>query len=211
MSSATPENPYGLCNFDPAADCSGCPINGRLFCHYKPRDTVRFLLLFLIGILPGMVGLVRRRQWRFIATWSAVFYFFLQVPENLILCSHCPYYAQGGRSTLLCHANPGLFKLWKFNPRPMAWWEKSAFLGSLAVLLGLPVAVNLRGGENMAAAGGVLGAGAWVWGMQRFVCSECPNFSCPLNRAPRDVAAFYLQHNPVFARAWGLPDKEQRS
>ena len=34
-------------------------------------------------------------------------------------CSHCPYWAEEG-NVLHCHANYGVFKIWKFNPKPMS-------------------------------------------------------------------------------------------
>lgn len=128
------------------------------------------------------------------------------MPENLILCSHCPYYAEGGRHTLRCHANIGLLKLWKFDPRPMNSVEKGGFLGAVGGLLAVPIIANWQGGETLAATGGLLSSAAWSLLMRRFVCSECPNFSCPLNTVPEATRRAYLLRNPIFAEAWGLTE-----
>ena len=111
MAQKSPANPYGVCNFDPDADCESCLVNTRLFCHFDIKDVWRFLALFLIPIVAIWIGPVLRGEWGLLVAWIAVGFFFLQVPENYILCRHCPYYAQGERRTLLCHANAGLLKL----------------------------------------------------------------------------------------------------
>ncbi|MBN1964794.1 MAG: hypothetical protein JW910_09115 [Anaerolineae bacterium] len=197
-----PANPYNLCNFNPAADCTHCPVNGKVFCHFKPRDAVRFIALFFGAFLPSAYGFVHSGNWGLIVFWFAVFFVFLQVPENLILCSHCPYYAQGERRTLLCHANAGLLKLWPFNPAPMARWEQAGFLLGVGLALGGPVALNFWLGEPAAALLGLAGGIGWALVMRRYVCSECPNFSCPLNTVPREIVDAYLLRNRVFAEAW---------
>lgn len=199
----TAGNPYGLCNFDPEADCAACPVHTRLFCHFALRDVGRFVGLFLPPLLALLSGLALRGQWAAIGVWFVALFLFLQVPENTILCRHCPYYAQGGRRTLLCHANAGLLKLWKFTPRPMARWEKAAFLGALGAFAAAPIGYSLWAGEILAGVAGMVGAGGWVWAMQRYVCRRCPNFSCPLNTVPEDIRAAYLRRNPVLAETWG--------
>lgn len=198
-------NPYSLCNFASEADCEHCPVNHHVFCHFKPRHVVRFLLIILPLFVINAAGLVRQRAWGHLTGWLIGLVFFLQVPENLILCSHCPYYAEGGR-TLRCHANIGLLKLWSFNPRPMSGREKTGFLGGAAGLFLYPVVMNAQFAEWKAAAGGLASGVWWVWAMRRFVCRECPNFSCPLNTVAPEIRLAYLRRNPVFARAWGIEE-----
>lgn len=203
MTTESIRNPYSLCNFETAADCEHCPVNHRVFCHFETRHVLRFLLIILPVFAANAIGLVRQRAWGHLAGWIAGLIFFLQVPENLILCSHCPYYAEGGRATLRCHANAGLLKLWPFNPRPMNTIEKAGFLGGATGIFLYPVVINARAAEWAAAAGGILATGGWFWAMRRFVCKECPNFSCPLNTVPEEIRLAYLRRNPVFAKAWG--------
>jgi hypothetical protein len=204
MSQATPANPYGLCNYDRPAACQDCPVNGRVFCQFERRHVLRFALLMLPVFLANGAGFVRHGAWKQLLLWIGTLFFFLQVPENLILCSHCPYYAQGGRRTLLCHVNAGLLKLWPFNPRPMTSTESAAFMGGLLAIFGYPIAANTLNREWLAAFGGLVGAVTWGLLMRRFVCSECPNFSCPLNTVPDAVQLAYLRRNPVYAAAWGI-------
>jgi hypothetical protein len=37
----------------------------------------------------------------------------------------------------------------------------------------------------------------------KYTCSKCVNFSCLLNRVPKEVVHEYLKHNPVIRKAWG--------
>lgn len=200
----TPTNPYGLCNFEPTSNCATCPVNGQVFCHFERPHVLRFFIIILPVFAINAAGLIRQRQWRQLALWIGGLFFFLQVPENLILCSHCPYYAQGERRTLLCHANAGLLKLWPFNPAPMSRVEQTIFLVGALAALGYPAVINLNNGERAASAGGLLALGGWFWAMRRFVCKECPNFSCPLNTVPASIQQVYLRRNPAYAQAWGL-------
>jgi hypothetical protein len=203
-------NSYGICNFDPESDCANCPVNERLFCHYDIRNTLRFLAFILPVFVAHFVGLARSHSWKFLWAWVGAFLFFLQVPENFILCRHCPYYAEGPYRTLRCYANFGLLKLWKYTPRPMARWEKTSFLGALLVLGGAPVLVNVKNGQKLAAIGGVVSTVGWVWAMRRSVCVECPNFSCPLNVVPQDIRQAYFERNPRLAEGWGIATDQSR-
>lgn len=204
MSANTNLNPYDLCNFKADADCEHCPVNHKVFCHFEGRHVLRFMLIILPLFVVNAIGLVRQRAWGHLVGWFAGLFFFLQVPENLILCSHCPYYAEGGRATLLCHANAGLLKLWPFNPKPMSTLEQAGFLGGVGAIFTYPIIINAQRGEWLPAAGGAVAAGGWIWAMRRFVCKECPNFSCPLNTVPKEVQLAYLRRNPIFAEAWGV-------
>jgi hypothetical protein len=33
-------------------------------------------------------------------------------------------------------------------------------------------------------------------------CTRCANFSCPLNRVPKDIVDAYLTQSPVMRQAW---------
>jgi hypothetical protein len=64
--------------------------------------------------------------------WFVLAIFFCYL-EALVLCRHCPHYAEKG-FWLRCHANWGLPKIPKMNPRPMNSFEKVTWLLYVAVL-----------------------------------------------------------------------------
>lgn len=37
---------------------------------------------------------------------------------------------------------------------------------------------------------------------QKYTCSKCINFSCLLNRVPKEVVDEYLKRNPIMRKAW---------
>ncbi|MFX0095154.1 MAG: hypothetical protein ACFFBD_25695, partial [Candidatus Hodarchaeota archaeon] len=39
-------------------------------------------------------------------------------------------------------------------------------------------------------------------GLRRNVCPKCVNFSCPLNKVPKEIVDAYLKRNPVMKEAW---------
>lgn len=40
------------------------------------------------------------------------------------------------------------------------------------------------------------------WTLQKYTCSKCINFSCLLNRVPKEVVDEYLKRNPIMRKAW---------
>jgi len=48
----------------------------------------------------------------------------------------------------------------------------------------------------------VMAALFWVLIMFYAFCSQCVNFSCPLNIVPKSMVDEYLKRNPVMRDAW---------
>jgi hypothetical protein len=42
----------------------------------------------------------------------------------------------------------------------------------------------------------------FFWTLRRYTCSQCVNFSCPLNSVPKEIVDAYLGRNPVMWQAW---------
>jgi hypothetical protein len=211
------------CTWEDEAQCAGCYNKGNLNCRWKASD----LLLFIASVLPAMlgvlagaiiIGLTQAAWWPMIA-YILFFPVVLGIAEMRFLCSHCPYYAQEGR-ILHCLANHGTPKLWRYHPEPMNKVEKDLLL-LLAVLflLLIPGAVcgydiwyfAANGAQyGIAALAAAISLAAVVYAslfafcvvMVKNVCSNCVNFSCPINRVDKKRVDAYLMKNPVMRKAW---------
>lgn len=194
-------NPHDLCTWKEQSECSDCTIRGRVKCRHSWSDLIGFVLLTMTGFLPAGMGMYVAGYGWWIVAWVAFALFFFNVWETKILCSHCPYYAREGK-TLVCLANHGCLKLWEYNPAPLSRFEKAQFLFAAAVLVGWPFPFLVIGGQWMLLTLALVGMAASVVNMQRNVCSQCVNFSCPANRVSKGVVDSYLVRNPVMLDAW---------
>jgi hypothetical protein len=126
---------------------------------------------------------------------------FFEVWEIRILCRHCPYYAERGR-TLHCIANYGSLKAWPYRPAPMNRSEKAQLWVGFAILGGYPFPFLVLGGQVLWAIVALWGLVMFFWALREYTCSQCVNFSCPLNSVPREIVDAYLARNPVMRAAW---------
>jgi hypothetical protein len=208
------------CTVRDDADCGACEIRPALHCRWDknilksfiavacPTFVATLIILVLIWILTG--------QW-----WPVAAYFLLVSAyfgyEIRFLCSHCPFYAGGGR-TLRCLGNNGAPKVWAYSPAPMTGGEKLLMLGLVAtfyiivpsiagiVLLWLAWSGGM-GSFALAATAGVFimalcGSAVFFQIMKTFYCSMCVNFSCPLNTVEKRVVDDYLSKNDAMREAW---------
>ncbi len=183
------------------AGCSDCSIKDSVECQFQRRSLIRFAVLFLFCATPAFMGVILAGFGWFLIGWALYIVFFLQIWENRILCSHCPYYAEEGRS-LRCHANYGLLKIWKFNPGPMSRWEKLQFMLGIIIFVTYPLPFMAVGGQYSFFLLSSLGILVFFAGLRLKSCIRCVNFSCPLNRVPKEVVDTFLRLNPVMRRAW---------
>jgi len=166
----------------------------------------------------ALVGVVTGAWWPLIVFAAVCIAFFGLGIETRILCSHCPYYAEEGR-TLHCLALHGSPKLWRYRPEPMNRVEKTTLLSFFSFLLLFPVIVEAYGIWFISAHYGqsgliallgmigitlanIMGVMQWILIMMYAFCSRCVNFSCPLNRVPKSTVDAYLEKNPVMKEAW---------
>lgn len=194
-------NPYDICTWRPISECAGCPLGERLKCRFDKADLFHFMALFGGFAFPAVIGIVLGGYGRWLLGWAAFCLIFFELWEIRILCSHCPYYAEAGR-TLHCIANYGSLKLWRYHPEPISRAEKLQLWIGFAILFGYPFLFLLLGGQwafaFLAFWGGVL----FFWTLRRYTCSQCVNFSCPLNTVPQEVVDEYLRRNPTMREAW---------
>ncbi len=182
-------------------DCLSCSLVGQLMCSYEPRYLLLFLAGFLFVLIPAVFGIIRAGFALMLIPWLIFAVFFLQVWENRILCSHCPYYATEGR-ILRCHANYGLLKLWKYNPAPMSRSEQIQVLIGIVIMVGFPLPLLFLGQQYILCVVTILGIIIFAGVLIGKLCPKCLNFSCPLNRVPKDKVDAFLRRNPNMKKAW---------
>jgi hypothetical protein len=103
---------------------------------------------------------------------------------------------------LHCHANFGVYKLWKYQPGPMSRGEKIQFLVGALILLSYPFPFLLLAQEYLLVLIGLTTAISGIFILRKNVCSRCINFSCPLNAVPKLLVDAYLRRNPRIQAAW---------
>lgn len=148
-----------------------------------------------------IAGVIRAGYGRYLLLWLVYSLFFFFIWEARVLCRHCPYWAEAG-SILHCHANYGVFKIWKYQPAPMSKWEKIQFVIGAVFFLGFPFPFLLLGQEYLLAFIGVSAATSGIFILRKNVCTRCINFSCPINAASKQLVDIYLKHNPDIQTVW---------
>ncbi|MDK2981101.1 MAG: hypothetical protein PWQ55_1448 [Chloroflexota bacterium] len=181
--------------------CAGCATHNRLMCRYTNRDLLNFFTIVFPYALAVIVGAILGGYGRYLFLWLAYSLFFFFVWEARVLCRHCPYWA-GSDRILECHANSGVFKIWKFDPAPMSASEKKQFIAGALLWLVFPFPLLLLGGQNWLAFIGFCSAACGVLLLRYNVCSRCVNLSCPLNNVPKELVDAYLEINPTMKKAW---------
>lgn len=189
------------CTLRSPSVCAGCELADSLMCRFEVKDLARFLIAFLpLGIIV-VIGMIRAGYAIYLLGWAAYWLFFFFIWEARVLCRHCPYWAEESR-TLHCHANYGVIKVWKHDPRPMNTAEKFQFLIGALILMGYPFIFLLLGGEYLLAGVGIIGASAFVVYLKNRACTRCIHFSCPLNSVPKNIVDGYLLKNRIMLEAW---------
>ena len=190
------------CTWKPISECEDCPIQDELMCRFETRDLVKFLLRFLPFGIAVIWGTIHAGYGRYLLLWLAYSLFFFFVWEARVLCRHCPMWAEEGR-ILHCHANHGVYKIWKYEPGPMSWWEQiQFFLGALLWII-FPFLFLVLGQEFLLGGISLVTGFAGLYGLRRSACGRCINFSCPINTVPKEYVDSYLERNPEIRAAWG--------
>jgi hypothetical protein len=157
--------------------------------------------MFSVFAIPAVIGVITAGYGWFLLGWTAFLLFFFEVWEIRILCSHCPFYAEESL-TLHCIANYGSLKLWKYRPEPMNLWEKIQLLTGFSILGGYPFPFIIAGRQWLWLVVALWGLVMFFWTLRKNTCSQCVNFSCPLNTVPHEIVCAYLKRNPTMYNAW---------
>ena len=199
------KNPHCICTWEDEENCMDCNLKGRLHCHLDKKYTIIFMIPFLIGFVPAFVGLILLNfplNLISILIWIAYITFFFLVWEPPILCAHCPFYAEGDTKMLKCSINYGFFKTSKFKPGPTNLWEKIQFIIGANIIFLIPIVFLIVGQKWVFLGLCVFGVVLWYITLQWKICTDCINFSCILNRVPKEIRDEFLKKNPVMYKAW---------
>ena len=192
------EKPIQTCQADA---CDDCAVNHSIHCHFKLKDLVHFLLISLPPFLLGGVGIYNQSV-SLLVFWILIVIAFFGFVEIRVMCSHCPHYAEAGAS-LKCWANYGAPKLWKYRPGPMSELEKIIFFSGFVIVWGSPLVVLVLSGQwFLLLVYGMTTAGFFMT-LINFLCTQCMNFACPLNRVAEDTRRVFFKQNPMVGKAWG--------
>jgi hypothetical protein len=198
-----PQRPLTTCT---AKSCAGCPVSNEVHCHFHGGDLVAFMAAFLPGLIVAGVGIARVSPWGLIPL-ALLFLAYFGLVEIRVMCSHCPHYAEPGKS-LQCWANYGSPRLWKYRPGPMSFTEKVVFEGGLVVVLGYPLVFLLASLQWLLLVIYLLSITSFFVTLRHSYCSQCMNFACPLNTVGEEVRAEFFKRNPIVARAWQAQSME---
>ena len=185
-----------------APECADCSIADSIHCHFGLPDLVHFYLISLPVFLVGGAGILAVGLLPLLV-WIVIIVGFFNIVEIRVMCSHCPHYAEEGR-TLRCWANYGSPKIWKYRPGPMSFMEKFVLIAGLVVVFGYPLVFFITGGTWYLMGLYLLLVAGFYISIQRSFCSRCMNLACPLNGVPDPVRRAFLKRNPVVGRAWGV-------
>lgn len=217
------KNPHNICTVNENSACASCGIKGELACKWDKNILSGFYAISLPAAIMVYLGIVFSSfitgAWWPLIAYIVYFLVMFNVFEIRFLCSHCPYYAEAG-NVLHCLANHGSFKFWRYHPEPLNKFEQFmmyVLLGTIFFIF--PLAITSYGLWTVATqyasfgllpllglAGLSIGMLAtslsFVSSLKRFYCTQCVNFSCPLNTVSKPVVDAYLKRNPVMREAW---------
>ena len=216
-------NNNGNCTIDVKSACDACRINGKLACKFDRKTLQGFMAIGFPPVILALFGLALTGSitghWWLLIVYAVFTFGMLGAVEMFFLCRHCPYYAASG-NTIVCIGNYGSLKLLPYNPAPMNRFERFCMRAFVALaFFVLPLAGNgyglftlLSGSYDSAAViamtgiilGCILSSVTFVVSLKTWFCTKCVNFSCPLNRVPKETVDEYLNMNQVMKDAWEI-------
>lgn len=180
--------------------CVGCPLEGKLLCRHLPRGLLDFGLLAVGFLVPFVAGMIIGGHWLALGVWLLLAAVFFGYVEALVLCRHCPQYAEE-RFVLRCGADHGLASVSGFSPGPLTRGEEIVFLSYVGVL-GLYYAPFLLMSQQwLLLFVASLALATWCWMLVRTRCTRCCHIFCPVNRVPEELREELFDHCPTLARA----------
>jgi hypothetical protein len=199
MSFLDPAKPLATCSSE---NCDNCPAGEHVHCHFRPKELFHFLTIAMPAFLVGGAAVLHSGGW-WLGVWLALIFGYFGFLEIRVMCSHCPHYAEEGKS-LQCWANHGSPKLWKYRPGPMSLIEKTLFLGGFVVIWGYPLPFLLVGAQWFQLLLYAMLVTGFFLTLKEFLCSQCINFACPLNGVDEAARLEFFKKNPIVAKAWGV-------
>jgi len=177
--------------------CEGCELDERLLCHHTTAEKIDFMVLVIGWFIPFAAGMIIGKHWVGQIVWAALAIIFFGYVEALILCRHCPHYAEPG-FFLSCHANAGLPKIPKLDPRPLTRLERIVWVIYVLVLFLYFIPFFIVSQQWVLL---VINTWAFILAARMLIrtkCRRCYVVSCPLNRLPDDLRQKVYEHYPEF-------------
>ena len=201
------KNPCNICIWADKKTCEDCSINNELQCHLDLKYSVMFGLTFFSFAIPAAIGIFQLGIgsllfYLALSTWIVYLIIFFLIWEPQMLCSHCPYYAEGGTKILHCYANGGFIKTASFKPYPMNKSEQIQFVIGILLIGLIPFVFLIIGQQFLLLGISALGLVIWLIVLKTKICTVCINFSCPFNSVPKDIVDEFLKKNPIMREAW---------
>jgi hypothetical protein len=189
--------------------CAGCEIEGKLLCVHTPMDLLDFAIPFMGWLIPFTAGMIIGRFWIGLGVWLGLAAVFFLYVEEVLLCRHCPHYAEDG-FFLRCHANWGLPKIPGRSTRPMSSLEKTVWVAYVLILFLFYIPFFVISRQWLLLLITSWGALCWAWVVVRTQCNRCFNLSCPANRVPEDVRRVFFENYPEYKEEWNRRGKKGR-
>jgi len=189
------------CSVQSEEICSDCKIKEELKCRFNQKDLFFFMGSAFIFMIPAVIGVILSSYGWWLIGWFAFWFIFFEFWEIRILCSHCPFYAEDVK-TIHCIANYGSVKLWKYHPEPMNKSEKIQLMIGFLIFGGYPLLFMMIGGQWVWFIISLAAVGFFFFRLIITTCNKCVNFSCPLNRVPKNLVDEYLKQNPAMREDW---------
>ncbi|MFX0024155.1 MAG: hypothetical protein ACFE9S_17645 [Candidatus Hermodarchaeota archaeon] len=190
-----------ICIWKDSKECIDCKLKERLICHFQRKYLFSFIGLFFIFVITAFIGVIIAGFGWFLLGWVGFWFFFFEFWEIRILCSHCPFYAEEGR-TLHCIANYSSLKIWKYRPQPMNLSEKIQLIIGFMILVGYPLIFLILGSQFLILIICIMEIIIFFGFLVLRRCNKCVNFSCPFNRVDKECVDIFLENNPRMRKAW---------
>jgi len=205
------KNPHDICTWKDTSECNECSIKGELQCH---KDS-KYTLWFMVGVLPSFIAAFGGMIFGYVfgplnliililalSLYIGYLLFFFIIWEPRMLCSHCPYWAEGDAKIIHCYANEGIPKTVPYNPNPLSKSEQTQFVIGVILFVSIPLPILILGQQFIFLIISIIGIIMWFVILYHKICPDCLNFSCPFNRVPKKVIDSFLKLNPIMKDAW---------
>ncbi|MCE7742433.1 MAG: hypothetical protein GOP50_08220 [Candidatus Heimdallarchaeota archaeon] len=220
---ATPSELPINCIADENSNCAECDLEGELICfvnkNFANKFTIGNIIYRILAITIFIFSGLLIGHWWMLISYSIVLLITFTILEPRLLCSHCPFYEKKGKC-LKCWALRGMPKMWKYRPEPMSKSEKILMLifGSFIDLFpivgaawGMTVfGLNYTNPDLLFAGVAIvictflfmIVAGYFSRVLLGNACKRCANFSCSMNKVPKELVDKFLEKNPKMKESW---------
>jgi hypothetical protein len=193
-----PNRPLHTCT---SGNCETCALKHKINCHFSLSQLVKFLIFAFPPFIFAGVVLFRIHPF-IIFPYILLFFAYFGFIEIKVMCSHCPHYAEPDINSLKCWANYGIPKLWKYNPGPMTTAEKIIFFTGMIAVLIYPIFFLIFTHHLLFLVIYLILIIPGVILLNLFLCTQCMNFACPLNKVKKEVRDVFFEKNPSIKKAW---------